>query len=188
MAMWWAIFRLNQMILRPLASHSMQTITRLFPVFRSARLAGAMCLLAAGGCGGNPAVYPPLAEVSGVVTLDGKPIEAALVTFKPEEGRNAGGETDAEGRYTLTYVGTTRGASLGSHRVSMVKRILDPHYVQPRSEKVAGMPPMPEYIDVIPKRFTGPNSELTVDVAAGPNTIDFALTSGPVATDQKRER
>lgn len=167
-------------------NHSMQPTTGRGPAFRSSALSAALCGLVIAGCSGNPATYPPLADVRGVVTLDGEPIAAAIVTFKPEVGRTSSGETDAQGRYTLTYVGSTQGASLGTHQVSIVKRVLDPHYVQPRSEKAAGLPPMPEYINVIPQRFTGLKSELIADVVAGSNTIDFALTSEP--TTQPRQR
>jgi hypothetical protein len=86
--------------------------------------AGLACLvfpaLAALGCGssGN------LAPVSGVVTLDGKPLANALVSFQPiaGQGGTAGvgsyGTTDAAGKYSLRTTDTDApGAVVGNHSV-----------------------------------------------------------------------
>ena len=75
---------------------------------------------------------PPLGQISGVVTLDGKPLAGAIVTFAPEKReyktsknakgmslRTAAGVSDAEGRYTLYYVEGHRGTFLGRNRVSV---------------------------------------------------------------------
>jgi len=75
---------------------------------------------------------PPLGQVSGVVTLDGKPVAGAIVTFAPQKReyktsknakgmglRTAAGVTDAEGHYTLYYVEGVRGTFLGSNQVSI---------------------------------------------------------------------
>jgi len=60
-------------------------------------------LAAIGGCKRGPAVQ----YVEGVVTLDGKPVEAAIVSFKPEAGGlAAAGTTDAAGVYRLNAIGT----------------------------------------------------------------------------------
>jgi len=72
------------------------------------------------GCGSS-ARYAP---VSGRVTLGGKPLANAEVSFQPTEGTNPGpgslGKTDADGRYTLTVIGTNQaGAVVGPHRVSV---------------------------------------------------------------------
>lgn len=75
---------------------------------------------------------PPLGQISGVVTLDGKPLAGAIVTFAPEKReyktsknakgmplRTAVGITDADGHYTLYYVEGHRGTFLGRNRVSV---------------------------------------------------------------------
>ena len=74
---------------------------------------GAVMLLVASGCGGNTV------PVSGVVTLDGKPVEGAAVSFTPEKSDGVGGsygKTDAQGRYSLkTVIGDKAGAAAGKH-------------------------------------------------------------------------
>src|SRR5436190_410017 len=75
------------------------------------------------GCGSGSKVAP----VSGVITLDGKPLPNAHVAFQPEAGKgsiNAGtgssGVTDASGKYTLRMADSDQvGAVLGTHRVEI---------------------------------------------------------------------
>ncbi|MFP6677192.1 MAG: Ig-like domain-containing protein [Pirellulaceae bacterium] len=82
-------------------------------------IAMSFILLLAVGCGGLDT-----AKVSGVITLDGKPLANASVTFSPEtvDGLSAAsnGKTDANGAYSLT-VTTTRdeGALIGKHTVTI---------------------------------------------------------------------
>lgn len=75
------------------------------------------------GCGGNE----KLAPVSGVVTLNGDPVEGATVTFTPvgttdKEAPTSFGVTDEEGRYTLKTGAGDAGAFIGKNRVSIVKQ------------------------------------------------------------------
>ena len=73
------------------------------------------------GCGSSE--YP-LAPVSGVVTLDGRPLEGARISFQPRAsggklhaGPPSYGETDADGRFSLhTFYGND-GAVVANHRV-----------------------------------------------------------------------
>ncbi|MDA7994250.1 MAG: carboxypeptidase-like regulatory domain-containing protein, partial [Pirellulales bacterium] len=58
------------------------------------------------GCSNNPANYPEVADVVGTVTLDGKPLEGASITFAPQSGRSSSGVTDSSGRYSLNYTGS----------------------------------------------------------------------------------
>lgn len=116
---------------------------------------------------------PPLGQVSGVVTLDGKPLAGATVYFAPEKReykrdkvsrglplRTAAGLTDAEGRYSLTYVDTVPGTFLGTNRVS-VQPLLD--------EKGKNKVPT----------AWGRESKNTVDVVEGANRqFDVVMKSG----------
>jgi hypothetical protein len=71
------------------------------------------------GCGrGNVSVVP----VSGVVTLDGTPVDAAYVTFMPANGRPSVGRTDGDGRYALGFTGKSKGALIGMHRVTVTTK------------------------------------------------------------------
>jgi hypothetical protein len=68
----------------------------------------------AGGCGGGPKIAP----VSGVVKMKDKPLAQVQVEFYPEgNGPRAVGETDAEGRFTLTTDTGKSGALVGVNRV-----------------------------------------------------------------------
>jgi hypothetical protein len=75
-----------------------------------------LCLLMA-GCGSGSGLAP----VKGKVTLDGQPLEGAVVHFQPTApgGSPSSGVTDADGRYELMYTFNTPGAMPGEHVVSI---------------------------------------------------------------------
>ncbi len=68
------------------------------------------------GCTGRD--QPPVAEVQGVITYEGKPLPSANVIFQPESGPVASGLTDESGRFSLITQGQ-KGALLGNHKVSI---------------------------------------------------------------------
>ena len=125
-------------------------------------MAGLLCF--AVGCGGSG---PELAPVTGVVTLDGKPVEGKLVSFTPmtftpntESGRSSVGFTDKDGRYELYYTAQKKGALITEHSVT----IATPEGVYP---------PVPENI---PRKYRI-DTELTAVVEDTDNVIDFPLES-----------
>jgi len=79
----------------------------------------ALCL----GCNTRSSVVP----VSGVITLDGKPLANAYVAFQPvtnagekPPGPGSYGNTDANGAYSLrTMDNDSPGAVVGNHRVEI---------------------------------------------------------------------
>ncbi|CAN5334820.1 carboxypeptidase-like regulatory domain-containing protein [soil metagenome] len=74
------------------------------------------------GCGGET-----FHNISGIVTLDGAPLDGASITFVPvEKGNPAVGRTDAGGRYTLE-TGNTAGIRPGSYKVVVVKNAYTPY-------------------------------------------------------------
>jgi hypothetical protein len=77
------------------------------------------------GCGkGN------LIKVEGVVTLDGKPLPGATVSFVPVgEGQPAFGRTDADGSFRLTTSRTDDGAKPGDYKVVVVVEEADEKFV-----------------------------------------------------------
>jgi DNA-directed RNA polymerase subunit RPC12/RpoP len=93
-------------------------------------------------------VIPPLAALTGTVTLDGKPVQAEL-TFNPVDsmqssdskssfkGANSKAWTNpADGRYTAMYTSKLEGAILGKHEVTIV---LGPGRIEVRKiEVIAG--------------------------------------------------
>lgn len=76
------------------------------------------------GCQPQPdpsaADRPVLEPVTGVVTLDGKPLAGAVVTFlnQDEHGTLTVGETDENGAYRLKYLGA-EGTTAGPYRVAV---------------------------------------------------------------------
>ena len=84
--------------------------------------AGLACcsLFALAGCGGSD--RPALAAASGIVTLDGTPVEGATVSYVPVTGcRPATAITDATGRYTMNAFADDEGAAVGDHKVTVMK-------------------------------------------------------------------
>jgi predicted small lipoprotein YifL len=128
-----------------------------------------MLLLATlAGCG-RPG--PQLAPVSGRVTLDGQPLDAAEVLFQPDEGTGSPsyGFTDQNGQYELGYKRGVKGAMVGSHTVSieMDTRITGPDGNLKRRRQL------------LPPRYNT-QSELRREVKPDrENVIDFDLTSDP---------
>jgi hypothetical protein len=126
-------------------------------------------LLALQGCGGRS--YAP---VSGTVTLDGKPVPNAVVTFVPlpepgshDAGDSASGKTNEKGEYTLkTYTpkGWRDGAQVGKHKVSISQQ-------ETRGEGDRSVTK-----EKLPNRYNK-NTELTYDVTSGGNKKDFELKS-----------
>lgn len=78
---------------------------------RASALTVLVCVLAA-GCGGSNVV-----PVSGTLTYKGQPVPNAFIHFMPENGRPSLGETDQNGKFTLTYDPQNKGAERGKHRV-----------------------------------------------------------------------
>lgn len=72
------------------------------------------------GCGES---NPPTEEVTGVVTLDGKPVEGATITFTADDaaGESATGKSGVDGKYTLTTFSAGDGAMAGSYKITVKK-------------------------------------------------------------------
>lgn len=128
------------------------------------------------GCSGSD--RPPLAKVSGVVTLDKAPVEGAAVMFMPVAGgRPAQGLTDAQGKFTLTTFDEGDGAIIGEHKVTVTK-------VQITGAKATadGLSGTTEAGAVketwlVPQRYSVPEtSKLTATVAKGMPPVTLELT------------
>lgn len=129
------------------------------------------------GCFGGPAV-PELAEVTGTVTLDAKPLPQASVTFLPvadgnTESRPASGVTDENGRYELHYSTTQTGARPGAYQVSISTFREDGEDWS--GNEVPGAP------ETVPNVYNSATT-LTADVKVDGPPLDFELKSdaGPV--------
>ncbi|MBW3597231.1 MAG: carboxypeptidase-like regulatory domain-containing protein [Planctomycetes bacterium] len=116
------------------------------------------------GCGNQN-----LGRVEGTVTLDGQPLEGAMVTFSPVEGgRPAAARTDAAGRYELIYTRDDEGALIGEHQVSITT--YDEIPLENDEDEVQVVP------ERLPTKYNVA-TELTAVVESGSNQIDFDLES-----------
>lgn len=128
---------------------------------------GLLLLCSFAGCGSDT---PDLGTVSGVVTLDGKPLENAAVYFEPDEGRTSHGVTDKEGRYELVFSEGHPGAILGPHTVRIRREPTPEELIKQGTDPQAPQP------QPLPARYDG-QSTLKATVKAGTNTFDFPLES-----------
>jgi hypothetical protein len=131
------------------------------------------------GCGG-PSDQPELGQVTGTVTLDGKPLSGIAVVFQPDSGRPARGMTDAEGKYELTYIRQTKGTKVGLNRVEIAPsedgEAEESENPDADDESKPVAKPSKSRKPAIPARYNV-QSELKADVKAGANTFDFKLES-----------
>lgn len=124
------------------------------------------------GCGRSG---PELTEVTGTVTLDGKPVPKATISFLPsgEAGSPSYGRTDLQGKYELGYSLNAQGARLGSYNVEIATSKLSKEELE---EMKASGEEVPAESVSIPEKYKAA-SALTAEVKSGPNVIDFPLTS-----------
>ncbi|UUO05057.1 carboxypeptidase-like regulatory domain-containing protein [Blastopirellula sp. J2-11] len=133
----------------------------LHPILRIAmRLSFCAALLGVIGCFGGRGADVELAEVTGIVTINGKPVQNFQVLFLPEaDAAPSRGKTNAEGKFIAYYPPAVPGVVPGKHRVSFDVSDAD------------------QSPSVIPRkyRFGGPGIEVEV-VKDGPNEFTFELS------------
>jgi phosphatidate phosphatase APP1 len=121
---------------------------------------GLACLLAAlAGC--SNAKY---GEVSGQVTLNGKPLPGVAVRFEDERGSATIARTDQNGNYVLQYTVHQVGAPVGKHKVTIFMPAPETEGTGERAK-----------VELVPAKYR--DSALTEEVKPGKQTINFALTS-----------
>ncbi len=74
------------------------------------------CMASIDGCGDN---LPKRVPVSGLVLLDGKPLEFGVVKFFPQNQRMASGGIGRDGRFRLTTFSENDGCFMGKHPVAV---------------------------------------------------------------------
>jgi hypothetical protein len=93
-----------------------------------------------------------VAPVTGRITLDGQPLEFAVITFQPEGKSSASSGTDKDGHYELAYKRGVMGAPVGMSHVSILLDVEQAHRPQIK-----------------------PQTDLKREVKPGPNVFDFDL-------------
>ena len=146
-----------------------------------------ICISSLVGCGSDGGEPPEKTyPVSGTITLNGKPIVGADVTFiNDESDRSAFGRTNDQGEYQLTTFSSNDGAVEGKHAVTIVK-----FEAPPKQSKVADInseayvppgfnestdPVKPE--SSIPDKYASQETSGLIAVVnkEGENKIDFKL-------------
>ncbi|AMV32957.1 hypothetical protein VN12_12585 [Pirellula sp. SH-Sr6A] len=133
--------------------------------------------LFASGCTSSD--QPELGQVTGTITLDGKPLTGVAVVFQPENGRPARGMTNAEGKYELVYIRQTKGSKVGPNRVEIAPSEEGEESEEPEvgdGEAQTASKKSKSGKPVVPARYNT-KSELKVEVVSGKNTFDFQLES-----------
>jgi hypothetical protein len=133
---------------------------------RQIRWAGGLlaALLAAGCSGGTK-----MADVTGTVTVDGKPAEQGSISFIPVDGKTptAGGEIRAGGKYSARVpLGKMKVEIRVPRQVGTKKLYDDPD--NPNS------PVAPIFEETLPEKYHN-NTELSYEVKPGKNEKDWAL-------------
>ena len=121
-------------------------------------IACSIALSVTSGCSSGD--QPPLGQVTGIVTIDGRPTEGLRVLFSQPGFRSSGGFTNQDGMYELKYIRNAMGAAVGRHSVRI-------EYV--RREGGAKQKRLPEKYNR--------KTELSKEVMPGSNVINFDLQS-----------
>jgi len=149
------------------------------------------------GCSSQKTDYEQLGlvDVTGTVSVDGEPIDGAVITFEDAEtGSQSYGLTDTSGSYRLWFNSEKHGIMQGEKKVmvSTTKKVLglnadeeggesDPEGGEGEEGANASAPDQ----EKIPEAYTGKNSALHVWVDLSSTTIDFDLKSDGSTTEPK---
>ncbi len=139
-------------------------------------LAGLSAFLGCNSAGGN---LPKTVPATGVVTLDGKPVDGAQVVLVPagQEATGATAVTDSSGRFALRAYPEKDGAIPGEYKVQVSKTIQVKVEGAAKGSVDGGDPVRFEY--GVPAKYTGfKSSGLSVTIPdTGIRDINLALTS-----------
>lgn len=127
----------------------------------------AFAVLGLAGCGSGKPI------VTGVVTLDGKPLENGTIQFFPVagDGQTSAATLAADGSYRMEASPTKMKVVI--HAVKIVGK-------RKMYEGQADSPTIDLTEELVPARYSDMNkTELTYTVTNGPNKADFALQSNP---------
>jgi hypothetical protein len=138
------------------------------------------------GCSNSsrPATY----RVTGTVTMQGKPVAGAVITFVPtsNEGEAASAISDSDGKYALTTWRAGDGARPGEYRVKVSKQeqtAVDPSKMvknlsieEEQKIYVENKKPPPPAKSLVPSKYQDEStSGLSHTVPQGSTTFDIEL-------------
>ncbi len=127
-------------------------------------LSFSLALLLVSGCGDS---RPPLAPITGTVTIDGQPLEQGTITFLPDSGRSAHGRIEAGAIRDVTTWEGGDGVQLGPVQV-VIQSITNPDTIEADVE----------HRWLIPRRYGDPQrSGLTLTITPGMPPVELELIS-----------
>ncbi|MGL4593344.1 MAG: hypothetical protein ACRCUY_01295 [Thermoguttaceae bacterium] len=150
-----------------------------------------LVILCSFGCGPKG---PDTQYISGIVTVDGSPVENALVGFTPVQPADssnpnnvkvpliASGTTDAQGNYRISAMQGGKigaGTTVGEYHISITKKdIMNAPVADKNGNIIKPMVGPPKFRYIVPKQFEdAEKSGISVTVKKGRNTFDFHLKS-----------
>jgi hypothetical protein len=126
-------------------------------------------------------IGPKLAEVTGTVRLNGKPLPNVMVEFIPDAatGVRSTGTTDETGRYTLICDDQRPGAIVGPHRVVLYDLAVYGGKFLGRKLEQAGSKggPILKLSRIAAQYESTAHTPLKKEVKPEPQTIDLDVTS-----------
>jgi hypothetical protein len=134
--------------------------------------------LAMPGCFGVSTDYSTveLAQVSGTVTLDGKPLSGVTVLFEASDKTTAFGTTDAGGAYVLQFNTEKAGVTPGEKIVRIRGGGFGEEADAAEGSEEEGAAPSPAASSGVPACYNS-DSKLKATVASGSQTMNFDLKS-----------
>ena len=141
----------------------------------TAAVCGVICMLAIFGCGkSNARPGIETLPVTGLVTLDGKPLAGADVMFATAEGASFAARTKDDGSYQLEGLAGRGAACKGACQV-VISRYLKPDGSPLGPEE---FPALVQATESLPPKYSFPGeTTLSVDVPEQGGKFDFPLTS-----------
>lgn len=138
----------------------------------------ALASVAFAGCFGVSTDYSKvdIAEVSGTVTLDGKPLSGVTILFEAPDRTTAFGTTDANGGYTLQFNTERSGVTPGPKVVRVRGGGFGEEADAAEDSDEEGASPAPVASAGVPPCYNR-DSKLKATVASGSQTMNFDLKS-----------
>jgi len=119
---------------------------------------------------------PALGKLSGVVKLDGKPLQGATVQVNTAAGLVSTGITNKEGQYELFYKGNVKGVAVGNHTILITPPFAPiPNEANLEQEQLAVAIEKRRKENPVPMKFR--DGSIKIEIKPGNNVFDFDMQS-----------
>jgi hypothetical protein len=127
------------------------------------------------GCGGSRT-----SSVEGTVLLDGKPLAGASIQFVPEgAGRDATGQTDTNGQFTMSTFEPKDGVLPGTYKVTISPPLgaIDPKQYASSEEAMSAAKPQPKKASTFPQKYSQPGQTPLTQEVPVQGKVTYELSS-----------